>query len=189
MCITVCIYTVVRTISTGFSYLTVENSRIMLKIIKSMKQLNIGQMLAVYEESIRENGERFSLSNRQAEDRFLSYLEEDFFRQQGAFYAVWSVNNVYQSALRLEPFKDGLLLEALETAPNARRQGYAVALMQGVLEQLKESKYRTVYSHVNKRNRASFMLHQKCGFRIISDSATYIDGTVTQNSYTLCYHL
>ena len=161
----------------------------MLEIIKSMKQLNIGQIIGVYEESIRENAERFSLTNQQAEDGFLSYLEEDFFRQQGAFYAVWSVNNVYQSALRLESYRDGLLLEALETAPNARRQGYGAALLEGVLKQLKESKYKVVYSHISKRNRASLNLHKKCGFSIISDSATYVDGTVTQNSYTLCYNL
>ena len=86
-----------------------------------MQQLNTEQLIAVYDESIRENSERFLISKWQGEDAFLSYLEEDFFRQKSAFYAIWLVENSYQSALRLEPYRDGLLLEALETAPNARR--------------------------------------------------------------------
>ena len=161
----------------------------MLKIIKSMQQVNINQILGVYEESIQENAERFSLSNQQAENGFISYLDEDFFRQKGAFYAIWLDDGEYQSALRLEPYREGLLLEALETAPHARRRGYATELLKGVIEHLMDSEYKTIYSHVNKRNRASLDLHLHSGFRIISDSATYIDGTVTQNSYTLRYDL
>ena len=162
-----------------------ENLRIMLEIIKTIKKLNIEQILQVYEESILANAEQSSMGKRQAEDAFYAYLEDDFFRQPGAFYAVWKDMNTYQCALRMEPYKDGLLLEALETAPNARRKGYATALMKGTLDFLRGSENKIVYSHVDKRNKASLTLHQKCGFRIDADTATYIDGTVTQNSYTL----
>lgn len=162
-----------------------ENLRIMLEIIKTIKKLNIEQILQVYEESILANAEQSSTGKRQAEDAFYAYLEDDFFRQPSAFYAIWKDADIYQCALRIEPYRDGLLLEALETAPTARRKGYAIALMKGVLDYLKDSEYKIIYSHVEKRNRASVKLHQKCGFQICSDSATYIDGTVTQNSYTL----
>ena len=189
MCITVCIYTVFRLPLTGFRTQAVENSLIMLKIIKTMGELNTHQLMAVYAESIRENCERFSMEMQQGENAFLDYLSEDFFRQKGAFYAAWSVEDVYQCALRLEPYADGLLLEALETAPHARRQGYATALMQAVLEHLQTKNQKAVYSHVNKRNKASLNLHKKCGFAVIADSAKLLDGTVTQNYCTLCYRL
>ena len=48
---------------------------------------------------------------------------------------------------------------------------------------------KNMYSHIDKKNIPSFELHKNCGFRLISDSARYIDGTVTQNSYTMCYDL
>ncbi len=161
----------------------------MLEIIKTQKQLNMPQLFCVYEESVQENAEHFSVGKRQAEDAFYAYLEEDFFRQPGAFYAIWSENHIYQSALRMEPYRDGLLLEALETAPEARRKGYAIALIKGVLDYLGESEYEIIYSHVAKQNKASLLLHEKCGFRIYADTAVYIDGTVTQNSYTLRYDM
>jgi GNAT superfamily N-acetyltransferase len=180
---------VFRRALTGFPPEIVENSRIMLKIIKSMSQLNIDQFLLVYEESIRENAERFSMNQRQAENAFLDYLEEDFFGQKDAVYAVWVADDAYQCALRLERFQDGLLLEALETKPSARRKGYASALLFATLEWLKCGDYKVVYSHVNKRNASSLNTHIKCGFQICSDVATYVDGTVTQNSFTLRYKL
>ena len=161
----------------------------MLEIIKTTNQLNIAQLFSVYEESILENADRFSMSRRQAEDAFLAYLEDDFFRQKDAFYAVWSADNIYQCALRLEPFKDGLLLEALETLPVARKKGYATELLNAVLRFLQGKDCKVVYSHVNKRNKASLAAHRKCGFQILSDVATYIDGTVTQESFTFGYYL
>ncbi len=157
----------------------------MLKIIKSMYQLNTEQLLAVYAQSLRENPQQ----PKRAEEEFISYLREDFFRQKNAFYAVWLVEDTYQSALRVEPYRDGLLLEALETAPNARRRGYACCLLTEVLAFLRATDCNAVYSHVNKRNNASLALHSRCGFRTISDSAVYIDGTVTQNSCTLYINL
>ncbi len=167
----------------------------MLKIIKSMCELNTEQLMAVYTQSNRENGQQrwpdlpAEKQLQRAEDDFLFYLREDFFRQSGAIYAVWTSQAVYQSALRLEPYRDGLLLEALETAPNARRNGYAFSLLSQTLDYLRTTDCKVVYSHVNKRNKASLGVHEKCGFHRIADTAVYIDGTVTQNSCTLCCRL
>ncbi len=156
----------------------------MLKIINAMSELNIDQILSVYAENFCRN-ERV----KRSEDDFLSYLREDFFRQRDGFCAVWVADGVYQSALRLEPYRDGLLLTALETAPNARRRGYATKLVAEMLHDLQSRGCKAVYSHVDKRNRASLKVHNKCGFRQISDSAVYLDGTITQNSCTLCCYL
>jgi len=73
----------------------------------------------------------------------------------------------YVSALRLEPYRDGLLLEALETAPEQRRKGFAAALIRAV-QCFLEGKTK-LYSHVDKRNLSSLKVHEKCGFRIVSE--------------------
>ena len=164
---------------------------IMLKIITSMSQLNTDQLMAVYVESNRENAEEFfsdlnvEAQTEMAEREFLDYLREDFFSQKGAFYAVWVEDGVYKAALRLEPYKDGYLIEALETAPDERRKGYASKLITEVLPFLRSKNIGKVYSHVGKHNVASLRVHIKCGFQRTAESATYIDGTVTQNSCTL----
>ena len=148
----------------------------MLKLIYSMSELDADQLLAVYCE------------HNWNEVDFLSYLREDFFCQRGAFYAVWSEDSVYKSVVRLEPYRDGLLLHALETAPADRRNGYSYQLLTHTLDYLRTIKCKAVYSHIEKRNKPSFALHKKCGFKIISDSATYLDGTVTQysNTFRIC---
>lgn len=149
----------------------------MLKIVKTMSQLNIPQFLAVYAQSTGQDPQK--------EDDMISYLREDFFRQKDAVYAIWVVDDIYRSALRLEPYRDGLLLQALETSPNDRRRGYGYALLMQALAYLHDTDYTGVYSHVAKMNKASLALHTKCGFYQISDSARFIDGTVTQNSCTM----
>ena len=167
----------------------------MLKIIIAMSELNTEQLMAVYRESNLANCKSFysdltaDEQLKKAETVFLSYLREDFFRQKNAVYAIWVVDGVYRSALRLEPYKDGLLLQALETAPDARRTGCAYKLMEAVIAFLRTTQWRRVYSHIEKRNTPSIGVHRKCGFKQISDSATYIDGTVTQSSATFCIEL
>ncbi len=149
----------------------------MLKIVTSMSELNTEQLLSVYNEHAWE-----------ALD-FLSYLRDDFFQQPNAFYAIWLEGAEYRSVARLEQYGNGLLLHSLETAPNERRKGYAFRLLTQLLKYLQATDCKTLYSHIDKRNRASFDLHIKCGFQIDTDFARYIDGTVTQNSYTLCFRL
>ncbi|MBO5323120.1 MAG: GNAT family N-acetyltransferase [Oscillospiraceae bacterium] len=162
----------------------------MLLIIKKMKELDFGQLMAVYEEGNRENGREFwpDLPEGQqllrTELDFYQYLRESFFQTEGAFYAVWTENGKYVSALRLEPYQDGLLLEALETARAHRRKGYAMSLIRAVQEQLEDMR---IYAHVHKKNTASLSTHERCGFRRILEHAVYIDGSVRTNTCTYCY--
>jgi len=165
----------------------------MLKLFFSLRELDAEQLMAVYIEGNRENGaenypdDSETMQIMKAEVDFISYLRDEFFRHNGSLYAVWEVDGHYKAALRLEPYRDGLLLEALETAPEARRQGYAFLLINAVLDYLRSSGHETIYSHIRKTNIPSLGVHQKCGFTKISDSATYVDGTVTQRSCTMCY--
>lgn len=156
-----------------------------------LQDLDFRQLMEVYEEGNLENAEIFYSDAprnqwlRLAEDAFYQYLRDTFFRIPEAAYAIWLVDGRYVSALRLEPYRDGLLLEALETDPRHRNKGYAAALMREVL---KEVKGKRVYSHVGKRNAASLAVHEKCGFYRISDTAAYIDGSVDRKAYTLSTH-
>lgn len=146
----------------------------MLKLVSSMSELNITQYLSVYRGSNR---------NFRAEEQMLSYLRESFFSVRGAVCAMWVVDGQYKSALRFEPYKDGLLLTALETAPEERRKGYAKSLLQAILNQYSVP----VYSHIAKNNKPSLNLHLACGFEIDTDSAVLLDGTVTHNYCTMVF--
>lgn len=160
----------------------------MLEVFDSLKNLNFQMLMDVYAQSNRENGAIYfpQLSELQgismAEQQFYTFLQEVFFKTPDSRYCVWLEDGRYVSALRLEPYRDGLLLEALETAPQNRRKGYGHSLMLAALEQ---TQGRPVYSHVGKRNTASMALHMGCGFEKIQDCAVYIDGSVSQNAVTL----
>lgn len=149
----------------------------MLKLIYSMAELDVEQLLHLYEEW-----------NIDEED-YLDFLRNDFFCQKDAFFAVWSPQGQYKAALRVEPYSDGLLIAALSTAPNERRKGYGYLLVTEALKHLSILPYKVVYSHINKKNIPSIELHKKCGFQLYLDSARYIDGTVTQNSCTMRFDL
>lgn len=162
----------------------------MLILARSLRELFFRGLMDIYIEGNQENGEELwpGLSpNEQvlrAEQDFYQYLRERFFTVPGAVYAVWEENGKYVSALRLEPYKDGLLLEALETVPELRRQGYAAKLIRAVQLRCGSTK---IYSHVGKWNEASLKTHEKCGFRRILSYAAYIDGSVNNRSYTMVY--
>lgn len=162
----------------------------MLILARSIRDLSFSRLMEVYIEGNLENAEEFypdlteGQKLMQAEQDFYQYLNKVFFRTSDAVYAIWEEQGTYVSALRLEPYRDGLLLEALETAPPSRRQGYAVELIRAVQEQFPNQR---VYSHVSKKNAASLQVHEKCGFRRISEYAVYIDGSVNRRACTLCW--
>ena len=164
----------------------------MLIAAKSINDLHFGKLMEVYEQSNREAAEdrknlppMFAL--QLAEQDFRQYLREVFFRTAGPVCFVWEENDQYVTALRLEPYRDGLLLAALETSPSQRRKGYAASLIREVQACLRQQGEVKIYSHVNKRNVASLRTHEKCGFRIVSDCAVYLSGSVDYRCCTLCY--
>ena len=159
----------------------------MLILAQKLSQLQFSKLMAVYAQGNLENAREFwpELSESEqmlrAEQAFYQYLQEDFFKTTGAVYALWVEGDIYVSALRLEPYRDGLLLEALETAPDKRGRGYAKKLVAAAI-----SGAEKVYSHVGKRNFASLRVHEACGFKRISEQAVYIDGSVNSHCCTMC---
>lgn len=165
----------------------------MLIIAESMRELSFGKLMEVYAEGNLENGRDLwpELPEGQqllhAEQAFYQYLTEVFYRTSGAAYAIMEQEGSYVSALRLEPYRDGLLLEALETDPGKRRKGHAESLIRDVQVMLRSQGAVKLYSHVHKRNIPSLRIHEKCGFHRISEIAVYIDGSVNDRCCTLCY--
>ena len=156
----------------------------------SFKDLSFGKLMEVYSEGNLENGcdlwpdEPEARQLALAEQEFYSYLRQVFFKTEGAVYLILEEKGRYVSALRLEPYRDGLLLEALETAPEYRKKGHAAALLQSALRYAGKAK---VYSHVGKKNTASLRTHEKCGFARILDYAVYADGSVNDRCCTLLH--
>ena len=162
----------------------------MLVVANNLKDFTFGKLMEVYREGNLENAQDLwpeEPEGRQlalAEQEFYQYLQQVFFRTEGAMYLIWEDTGHYVSALRLEPYRDGLLLEALETAPEQRRKGYASKLLSAALEFASGHK---IYSHVHKRNVPSLAVHEKVGFTRILEYAVYADGSVNDRCCTLCY--
>ena len=161
----------------------------MLTVATSLRQLNWSQLMALYEEGNRENGADLypeEGSDQQlflAEQDFYDYLREAFFSLPGDRYCLWVENGIYVSALRLQNYQDGLLLEALETHPDYRGRGYAKKLVAAVLEGVNGK----VYSHISPRNGASLAVHKACGFVKMMNHSVYADGSVNSRCHTYRY--
>lgn len=163
----------------------------MLLIAERFRELSFGKLMEVYRESNERNGEEWypeETPERQlalVEEGFCQYLQKDFFSQPEVRYFIWTENGKYVSALRLSPFLDGQLLEALETNPQERRKGFGVCLIRALQETVPAG--TRIYSHVSRKNIASLGLHQSCGFRVVQETARYLDGTVSTRAQTLCW--
>ena len=158
----------------------------MLILARKMGQIPFSDLMAVYAESngklAREQWpeEPEGMRLYRAEMDFYQYLRHDFFTQGDGIYALWMVEGKPVSAVRFENWKDGVLLEALETRPDQRRKGYGFLLMRAALNEVTGK----VYSHVARDNEASLGLHEKCGFRRCGDTAL-VDGSFDRRFVTL----
>lgn len=162
----------------------------MLFIATKMSELSFSQLMEVYQEGNSKNGEELwpelPAGQRilQAEQDFYGYLTQVFFPTTAAVYMILEKNGTYVSALRLEPYQDGILLAALETRPDCRGMGYATELVRRAVAERSGMK---IYAHVGKENVASLRVHLKCGFQRIHEYAMYLDGSANQKCCTFLY--
>ena len=149
----------------------------MLLRITQFSDLDARKLMDIYAESNLENTDYFyrEISDKaeavkRVEERFLEYLEKDFFHTPGPSYWVLEVDGRWVSALRLNELKPGFYyLEALETRPDCRRKGYCARLLTEVIEALKNQGPFRICDCVGKRNQASLRTHLKCGFQIVAE--------------------
>ena len=155
-----------------------------------LDSLDFLQLKAVYAEGIEENGAYFYPNESKEEQLALSardfweYLTSNYFLAPENRYWIWTESEQYISALRLDAYSDGLLLEALETRPGFRQMGFAKKLMDAALKQLPAG--TKVYSQVSRHNAASLATHNSWGFSKLMDFAVDLDGTTVKEDITIC---
>ncbi len=153
----------------------------MLQIFTSTKELKFRELCSVYADDL--TNQEDNLLSLEAEQNFYLFLI-NFLKLPDTFYAVWVINSQYVSALRVESYRDGVLLTGLYTRQEFRGKGYAEALINNTLSHLFRRGIQKIYSHIRNDNISSIRVHLKCGFEKINDYAAYIDGSVDWRSAT-----
>lgn len=149
----------------------------MLLKITGGQALDERRLMDVYAESNLENTDFFcpeepdkEAAVRMVESGFLDFLKKEFFKEPEAICWVLEEDGVWVSALRICRIPEGpYYLEALETRPDRRRQGYGVRLLSEVLDAMKAEGPFRLCDCVGKKNTASLKAHEKCGFQIVSE--------------------
>ena len=100
----------------------------MLKIFSNLSDLNFSNLMEVYHQSNKETAlQQYPFLDLQ--EAVLSIQQDiyqdlrEFYRMANAFYAVWCVDGQYVSAVRVEPYHDGVLITCLETAVSFSKNG------------------------------------------------------------------
>ena len=167
-----------------------------IEIVDSFDRIDGRKLMDLYAESNTENAEFFypGLQDKRealekTEADYLDYLKNDFFSVAGNLYVIYEADGIWLSSLRLYRIKDGFYyLEALETHPDHRRKGYGACLLDGLLNVLKAQGPFQICDCVGKQNRASLSVHEKCGFRIVSDAGyDYLANETDTRCYGLQY--
>jgi L-amino acid N-acyltransferase YncA len=168
----------------------------MLLQIKNYSEIDARKLMDIYEESNFENVDYFypdevdkTLGVKKVEEGFLDFLKSKFFTNVNSTYWVYEENGVWLSTARtcfLEP--DIIYLEALETMPRERRKGYGYKLLSLMIEALKKEGIVRICDCVSKKNIPSLKTHEKCGFKIVSDSGRdYLNNDIDEHCYSLEY--
>ena len=168
----------------------------MLLRIDRYEELDERKLMDVYAESNFENTDYFfpdetnkDVAVRKVEEGFCTFLKEEFFSREGNAYWVLEENGIWVSAMRLNLINDGLYyLEALETKPDRRKLGYGTKLLEGVIEELGKAGPFRICDCVSKKNIPSIGVHEKCGFRIVSDKGyDYLQEEADEHDYGFEY--
>ena len=98
-------------------------------------------------------------------------------------------DGIWLSALRTTELEGRTFyIEALETQPDHRRQGWAARLIGGVIEDLKRGGSFRLRSCVDKENFPSIAAHLNSGFKIVSQSGEdLLSGEVNDHDYSFEY--
>lgn len=146
----------------------------MLLTFKDMTKENMYRMIhSVYPEASYEIAkdkhpkmQDLSEAIREEEQYFVEKFLGKFMSKNENTYYVWEVDGEWVSALRLTKLDGYYFMEALETAPEHRKKGYASELIKAVIQKFEEVGPTVIRSNVRKTNAASLATHQKCGFVI-----------------------
>ena len=151
------------------------------------------KLMAIYVEDNFENTDYFypeitdkTEALKKVEHDFCNYIKTEFLNGTNTYF-VWENDGIWVSALRLYYIKDNIyFLEALETAPDFRKKGYATQLLTAVINDLKTKGTFKICVCVGKNNIASLNTHKKCGFNIVSENGyDYLQKEIDNHCYGL----
>lgn len=166
-----------------------------LLLLSSFEGIDEVKFLDVFKESSLENAPEWypELTPAEAlhryESSFLEYMRGPFW-DEGGLQALLQDETGYRCALRLYPQagKNRYFIEALETRPDSRRQGYAKTLLCNLIKRL-ECQYGKIelISNPHKTNLASIATHLSSGF---TRELEYFleDGVKNDRMVTMIYH-
>ncbi len=163
----------------------------MIIAAKNLEELDFSALMDIYAEGNEENALKFwpekspEERNVLALEAYFEYLRDGFFSESKGTYYIFEEAGVYMAALRLEHYGDGVLLEALETRPDARKKGFATKLIKEV--QTRMPRGTRIYSHVSKSNAASIAVHTACDFEMVCDWVICDDGEKDYRQLTFLY--
>lgn len=152
-----------------------------LLCFERFEDLDFPKLMEIYRESNLENIPYFFPEEtdperglRQVEAGFRDYLEKDFFESPENRYYVLEDGERWASAIRLSPIPErerSWYAEALETAPDCRRRGYARKLMELLCYALAKEGPFELTDSVSKRNLPSLGFHESVGFTVYQENA------------------
>lgn len=120
-------------------------------------------------------------------ESFVEFLR-GFFAVENNRYYVLEADGVPVCAARLSKIEDFYYLEALETAPEHRRKGYASKLLKNITAACGLNGSVDIRDCVMKDNAASLATHKKCGFTIAQENGIcYLYDTVNEYQYGMRY--
>ena len=178
-----------------FGILPADDSCLM-HTIHSFADLDFDRLMSIYLERNLENADDLypdepdrNAALRRVVDDFRSYLTTDFFRNKGETYRILEKDGKWVSALRLYALSDRrFYLEALETAPECRREGYATALLNKVIDELKMGGQFVLCDCVAKSNFVSLKTHLSCGFTLAQENGlSLLSGDSNPYTYGMEY--
>lgn len=148
----------------------------------------------IYQEANLENArwrhpglEDYAQAVREEEAFFMDFLRS-FMREERNRYYVLTCGDEWVSALRLTYLDGFYYLEALETAPEHRRKGFAAQLIQAVILLLRQRGPVILRSNVDKENLPSLATHRTCGFVIEEENGVnHLSGEQSEYVYGMCY--
>lgn len=164
----------------------------MIQYFTTFDAIDLKQLMAVYKGSNEKGAQRtYPEENDYVkrldtyESAFLKFIRDDFLSLPHSTYAVYVENGIYFSAARLiRSDQNTIYLEALETNPLYRKQGYAKKLIVQLKADLVRQGVRELRSNVSYSNEKSLSLHEACGFAIDQNPGyDYHYGTFEEGSY------
>lgn len=123
----------------------------------------VDRLFAVYAESMADLADNFDSADEMRES-YSGFLRE-FIREPGQLVQIETDGDQWVSGLRAVEYRPSFwFIEAVETAPDRRGQGFGKQLLTHTLERLTRLGAKQIKCIISPDNTASQRLHAACGF-------------------------